>query len=76
MDDAGRIIRLTPLDALTLEERVKAGDSAAARDFVLYAAWRSIKRDRYVPEKAKAKVFHDLLRRINVEVRTSGGPGH
>lgn len=68
LDEASEIMRLTPAEGLALQEKVKGGAPADVRRYTLYAAWRSIQADRFIPTRKKPAVFKTVCRTTDVEV--------
>lgn len=62
------IAKLTPLEAESLRGRAVAGDTFAARDYLLYAAWRQIDSKNLSPkEKAKSlRVLSEVVGEVEL----------
>lgn len=63
---------LSLAEALELQDRARSGDAASAQEFFLYAVWRKIKGDPYIPARQKPKVFRALAQQIHIQVLPHG----
>jgi hypothetical protein len=77
LDEAVRISRLDREAAAALQLRATAGDPAAARDFVLFSAWKRIEGERRYTLKQRVAALRALCDRVRtVEFAKPGDPDY